>query len=80
MFDSHNSPTMHSIKNFLAEKRKHHPKTAQFKTKFVVFFFFSKTELRRNRKFEQTNHKHRNQKCNKKYSNKQKPKPRWLHR
>ena len=42
MFDSNNSPTMHSIKNFLAEKRKHHPKTAQFKTKVVVFFFFPK--------------------------------------
>ena len=33
MFDSNNSPTMHSIKNFLAENREHHPKTAQFKTK-----------------------------------------------
>ena len=33
MFDSNNSPTMHSIKNFLAENREHHPKTVQFKTK-----------------------------------------------
>ena len=40
----------------------------------------SKTEPGRNKKYEQTNNKHRNSNCNKKSSNKQKPRTKGLHR
>ena len=39
----------------------------------------SKTEPGRNRKSQQTHHKHRDRNCNQKSSNKQKPRTRWLH-
>ena len=40
----------------------------------------SKTKLGRNRKYEQSNHKHWNQNCDEKSSNKQKCRAKWLHK